>query len=376
MADDEVGLVAGFYEAAFDAARFPDILQQLGEFAHGVSAGLLLWDRRTDQPALLATSGPSGAAVAEAYSRRYARLDPYRPLLETMPPNLWTASTEFFDDSYVAKSAFYNEYLASRGIRYMASARVVAGTEFSAFLGVHRGPGATPFSPDELRRLEQIGRHLARAVQLYLDVTRGRLEHEAAVAVLEALATAALLVDATGRVLFVNAAAEALLGAAGQIAIRQGRLTVGRTVDERRLERLVGAATGAATRGRIGGEMLIRRPTDQPPITVLVTPVGPMTTLYSLAPVPTALVLLHDPTRHAPDSTPRLRAVFGLTKAEAALARGLINGMRLTEIAARRSVSIETVRTQLRALFKKTGVSRQADLMRVLLAAPELPGPR
>jgi len=84
-------------------------------------------------------------------------------------------------------------------------------------------------------------------------------------------------------------------------------------------------------------------------------------------------VLLHDPARRVKPPVKRLRALFGLTGAEATLAQGLLDGRRLAEIAASRDVSVETVRTQLRSLFKKTGASRQADLMRILLALPEVP---
>jgi DNA-binding CsgD family transcriptional regulator len=84
--------------------------------------------------------------------------------------------------------------------------------------------------------------------------------------------------------------------------------------------------------------------------------------------VPAALVLFRDPTHHAANLAERLRALFNLTAAEVALARGLLEGRRLREIAAARRVSLETVRTQLRAVFRKTGVARQTDLVRMLQA--------
>ncbi|MBI3513246.1 MAG: helix-turn-helix transcriptional regulator, partial [Proteobacteria bacterium] len=139
------------------------------------------------------------------------------------------------------------------------------------------------------------------------------------------------------------------------------------------LRRLLAAATGADGRQRMGGEMAVVRTDGRPPITVLVTPIGPTTTLNNLAPVSAALVLVHDPARQLAHPSKRLRARFGLTQAETALAHALLDGKRLAEIATERGVSIETVRTQLRALFRKTGVSRQADLMRLLLAVPQQP---
>jgi DNA-binding CsgD family transcriptional regulator len=366
---DETGLIAGFYEAAFDAGRLPDELHRLGDFAGGTGGAMLLWDRHVAAPALLVTTSDAGADAPDAYRRHYARIDPYRPLLEVMPANRWTSSADYFDDSFVAKSAFYNEYLIPRGIRHVAAARIVADAQFDAFVGIHRGRGDDPFSADDLRRFERVGRHLGRAVALYLDVTRTRLGRAAAAALPDQLTTPAVLVDEAARVLFANPAAEALLAIEGAIGIAAGRLSPARGSDERQLSRLVGIA---ATQG-IGGEMLIRRQPGEAPIGVLVTPAGPVTTLYNLAPVAAALVLLQDRSHRPTRSIAGLRGRFDLTKTEAALAQSLLDGKRLTDVAAGRHVSIETVRTQLRSLFRKTGATRQADLMRILLATPEPP---
>jgi DNA-binding CsgD family transcriptional regulator len=70
-------------------------------------------------------------------------------------------------------------------------------------------------------------------------------------------------------------------------------------------------------------------------------------------------------------------SVYGLTAAEAAVAVALARGEDVREIARRRGVSTETVRGQLKAVLAKTGCSRQADLVRMLLAGPAgWPDPR
>src|SRR5579872_5781993 len=161
---DEAGLIAGFYEAAFDATRFPDALRLLGEFAGAIGGVLLLWDRDAAGPALLTNAGHMGADAPEAYRRHFARIDPYRPLVEALQPNRWTSCASYFDHGFVAKDPFYNEYLLPRGTRYMASARVLDDVQFNAFLGIHRGPADEPFSLEDLQRLERVGRHLGRAI--------------------------------------------------------------------------------------------------------------------------------------------------------------------------------------------------------------------
>lgn len=63
----------------------------------------------------------------------------------------------------------------------------------------------------------------------------------------------------------------------------------------------------------------------------------------------------------------RLRASYGLTAAEARVALLMGDGLTVSDIAARSSNSVHTVRAQLSAVFAKTGCHRQADLVRLLL---------
>jgi DNA-binding CsgD family transcriptional regulator len=64
----------------------------------------------------------------------------------------------------------------------------------------------------------------------------------------------------------------------------------------------------------------------------------------------------------------RLRAEFGLTKAEARLALYLADGASLPSMAQAFDVKLTTIRSQLQQVFAKTGTSRQAELVALLLS--------
>uniref|UniRef100_UPI002869EDB1 LuxR C-terminal-related transcriptional regulator n=1 Tax=Phenylobacterium sp. TaxID=1871053 RepID=UPI002869EDB1 len=72
----------------------------------------------------------------------------------------------------------------------------------------------------------------------------------------------------------------------------------------------------------------------------------------------------------AVETTDRLwssvRDSFGLTPAETRLAARLKNGMTLKEAADDLSITVNTVRNQLRAVFDKMGLNRQSELVRAL----------
>ncbi len=61
-----------------------------------------------------------------------------------------------------------------------------------------------------------------------------------------------------------------------------------------------------------------------------------------------------------------LRDLLGLTKAEARLAAVLAEGQGLVEAARRLGIAHNTAKAQLRSVFAKTGVHRQAQLIALL----------
>jgi DNA-binding CsgD family transcriptional regulator len=69
----------------------------------------------------------------------------------------------------------------------------------------------------------------------------------------------------------------------------------------------------------------------------------------------------------APRGLDTWAAAFRLSPAETRLWAALSAGRRLIDIAEESGVSVNTVRVQLRTLFQKTGVHRQADLLRLAL---------
>ena len=84
-----------------------------------------------------------------------------------------------------------------------------------------------------------------------------------------------------------------------------------------------------------------------------------------------ALLCIGGPRSRTPEAR-TLAQVFGLTAAESALMEAIAGGERLHQCAARREVSLATVRAQLRNVFVKTGATTQADLVAIAWSIPGL----
>ena len=81
-----------------------------------------------------------------------------------------------------------------------------------------------------------------------------------------------------------------------------------------------------------------------------------------------ALIRVIEPDTRVAVSEEALRDLFDLTLAEARTARALLAGQEPREIAGQLHVGIGTVRTHLHRIFEKTGIQRQSQLVRLLLA--------
>lgn len=69
----------------------------------------------------------------------------------------------------------------------------------------------------------------------------------------------------------------------------------------------------------------------------------------------------------------RLRAQFGFTKTEAAVAIALVEGLSYAEIATRHGVSYHTAHTHIKAVHSKAGVATTGQLIALIRGALEVP---
>lgn len=207
-----------------------------------------------------------------------------------------------------------------------------------------------------IRAARQVRRRLAES--LY-----GRL----ALASLDQLAVAAFIVDNDGAVQHLNATARALVADGG--CVRMGNAWL--RFNERALNTAFHAALRRATQSPACVSHLRPPARGDEAHEITVSPIDAETRASDW---PAVFVLVVVARSHADEKriVQRVRGLYGLTDAEARVMAELTLGRTVDDIACRHGVKASTVRAQIRTIFEKTRVNRQADLVRLALAGTAL----
>jgi DNA-binding CsgD family transcriptional regulator len=360
--------ISNIYDAALAPDLWPAALQSVMDEAGAVGAGYSLFNKRTERVEWLSQSGPLVGREADYFSHYHA-LDRYRPILEVLPAGRWLWISECLPETVLRRDEWYNDYLLRAGIDEAVGVRLFESASHVVVFGVSHGNDRAPFTAAGTAALQELLEPLAKAARLHTEL--GSLGWEPAIALraLDQLAAAVIVADSDGRVIQANRAAERVLQRGDGLTVRDDKLGALHVFDSERFGASIAAAAAEQKTGAAIGRMRIRRHDGHPPYMLTVAPLGADLALYGRS---LALIVFGDPDEKTP-SERELAEFFRLSPAESRLAVALLAGKKSVEIAADFGVQITTLRTQLSSILRKTGVTRQVDLIRLLSNVPMIP---
>lgn len=311
----------------------------------------------------------------ESYSEYYCRIDPVRSALTRSAMNPTAVSTALVIEDLVARhhyrhSEFYQDFAKQNDQHHMLLGMI--GDQDRNVIGFFRD--GSDFGDKERAHLSQLLPHIRRAIDLRKRLQKAELAARLGYAALEALPASAIVVNSEGRVVYANSSAARHLSVSGlPLSLSTGRgsgetmLSVDNRGEAARLRALISNASFGGRGGamRFERDLGSGRPLSQIAVFVLPLPAQfSARTVFANEGDP-VLVLLQDLSRPAPINPGLLTDLFALSSAESAVALALLGGQTAEAVARERQVSLETVRTQIRVVLRKTGASNLRDFERI-----------
>jgi DNA-binding CsgD family transcriptional regulator/PAS domain-containing protein len=349
MAFESSELICHLIDSIVDDDAFAELPERIAKFSN--TAGLLI---QTHSDRLVRVDGAYGLSpdLLSKYEQYFWQKDVWQRIYETNQFDAAVSSDDListceFKETEIFRDLLRQEVPLTRCAGFISDLgqgeRLVFGTQRTESMG--------EFEPEMLNSLNRLADPLTRMFQARRRLAAQR--RNMAQVVLDDQIDAVLVVDPQGAPQFANASALRMIATSTLISLRAGRVSSPEAFITASLRKLV----SSACKGHGGGDLSF-----PPHLSGYVGTVEPLPD----ANPPLACIRLRDEKLWASSRADQARSLHGLTAAESQLAEALLLGLTPTDIAEQRNVSMPTVRTQLRSLFAKTGVTGQAELVKLL----------
>ncbi|PKP80546.1 MAG: hypothetical protein CVT79_14770 [Alphaproteobacteria bacterium HGW-Alphaproteobacteria-18] len=285
----------------------------------------------------------------EAFGLTDVTANPRLRIGRAAPVMVPRADQDFVSPEERARAPIYTEMFEPHGFAHNCQIVLMRGPDILVRASVSRTTRQGVFDPAAFQAFMALAPYLQAAVKSRIAL--GLAQVQSTLATLDAVSAAAFLLSVDGRVIGASARAGGMAERGEGLRISRGRLKLAEAAAQEALDtwlRRLPSGRAAPVAVAVGPCIL-----DLQPLPVERSGLGTG---------PAALAILREAAT-ADEREAVLRMRYGLTQAEAAIARALSGGMSVEMIASMRKVSLPTVRSQLQAIYTKLGVRRQAQLV-------------
>lgn len=359
--------IGAIYDCVLDPGRWETLLPELGA---------LIGARR----AYLGVATPAGENRGRVFlhgfpsledSMRHAEINPLLPVGLVLQPDRAYVVSRDFGLTALRASRFYREALAPRGDLDCLAFTMIREADAFAHWVLITQDNRGPITDEEVAGFELVAPHIRRAVEISNVLGLQRLAAETYRAALGQLDAAVLVLDGEGRPAYVNPRAEAELSRGTVLRIRGNRVVGATKAAEAALRRIT---AGSLAGGAGGFEASLTGTDDEDRLLFAVGLDAEVEGVFGQL-ARAAMLVLRSPREDTRNPIAIAARLFNLTPAQVQVLAFLARGHAPDAIADMLGISATTVRSHLADLFRRTGTSRQAELVaRALsLASPLRP---
>ena len=359
-------ILSHLYDAVMAPSGYQPFIEKLTEAFGCKSALMCIRHTETQEVKGLWMTGVEKKWF-ESYALEYAPEDMLGQHIVASPiAHFYASNLDVPGSDRFHETRFYNEWVVPQGMAYAAGAIVLREGAWLTEIYLQRGPQHGAFERSEIDHFNQLIPHLQRAMQMRQRFAELQLGQNFLAGSLDVLAMPALLFNELAQVVHYNHSARQLIQHGNPLHLDQNHLQTSDLATSRKLAVELSKAI-RASRGDghdLNSVVLLPR-SPQRPLMLMITPLQLRDSSQGAA-----LLFVFDPEVTPALTAGSIRRLFGLSEAESSLAIALCSGKPLEDVALDRGTSINTVKSQLRSIFIKTGTKRQSELVSLLLASP------
>jgi DNA-binding CsgD family transcriptional regulator/PAS domain-containing protein len=362
-------LLNSIYAAPASPELWPSVLTKLGD-ALGLNACAIVHTDLNNQANSIYVSNGVDPDVERLYAAGYGAQDVYRPRFLRMRGRQGDLlmGDELCTPREMTHTAFYTDILHKADIRLWCAVATVHSDNVLENISLYHSWKKNAPSEQRLAQARVLTPHLNNALRL-----RAKLAHLAGLAhdlyaALDASDSAMILLDSLGQCCFLNKAARGMLDRRDGLTFSNNRISATDSREASKLLSVIRKASADTRRtDKESGTLRITRERGKPlHVRVVPFPGERLGHRSQFA----AIALIGDPNQGITVPPQMLQTIYGLTPAEARLSVMLSKGQSMAEAAAANGVTDETVRSQLKSVFHKTGTRRQSELISLLVSLP------
>ncbi len=273
---------------------------------------------------------------------------------------------ELVEDEELLSSDFYQDFCQPQDLFHTLCGAQEIGNNCVIVLKLYRPKCKSPFTDEQKQYLGFILPHVENSMHFRNTNFSALQEKKIILSAIDQLSLGVIIVGIGGIVRFTNRTVDRILRTDIGLTIRHGRLSIHDAQAQQALQKALAKAQESAV-----GTMIPMRDKSERPLSLLVCPLSTGTNgAWPIGVV--ASIFINDPDERRKPREDTISKLYGLTPAEARLARALLEGDRLQDYSERIGISLHTTKTQLKQIFLKTGHTRQSDLVRDIMANPVL----
>lgn len=359
------GLIGHIYDAALDAALWPDVLARIGRFLGGEAGGLLSKDAVSKVGTAHYTFGVDPHFV-QLYNETHSRCDPVATLPSFEAEQIVSIPQLVPYDDF-RRERFFQEWMRPQGLVDAANSVLEKSTSSCSFISILRSEACGIVDDEMQRRMALIVPHVRRAVLIGKAMEFKETEAAIFADVLDSLRAGLFLIANDGRIVHANAAGRDMMDAGDILRSVRGRMVLCDRHAGRSLHETFAASEhGDAAIGVKG----IALPLTAHDGERYVAHVLPLTSGArrgaARAYTATAAMFVCKAAMQGPPVPEVIAKLYSLTPTELRVLLAIADVGGIPEVAAAFGVADSTIRTHVGRLFDKTGVGRQADLVKLV----------